>query len=95
MQTNTDEIAEIIERTVEITLEHRADSMRALTNLVEKHERILYGDGREGGLLTVVDRLERVVDGINGIGRKVIEALIIAGVMGLIILLAKFGLLSG
>jgi hypothetical protein len=61
-----------------------------ILKLVEKHEHVLYGNGKEG-LITIMSKVEKYVNDNQATGRKVIEYLLLGVVGGLIVLFVQHG----
>ncbi len=94
------ELTSVIERAVHAAVEAQSTTdqlltqrLDALVKLVEKHDHTLYGNGKEG-LTSIVDRIERAVETAQGIWNKLVGTLVVAGVIGLIILLVQANLLK-
>lgn len=89
----TDEEVQQVIKAVRSAVDEIHECDEHITSLVKKHEHLLYGNGKEG-LVTIVDRLERAIEGAQDVGRALVSALVIAFVIGLIVLVVQAGLLK-
>lgn len=83
-------IEQIIKQAVQAGLTAAEEREEHYHKMVERHEHLLYGNGREG-LTTIVDRLNRAVTTAEGITSKVIATLVVAGVLGVLVLIVERG----
>jgi hypothetical protein len=90
---DADEIDRIITQAVHEALEARDERDRHYRTLVDKHEHLLYGNGR-AGLTTIVDRLERAVSEIQNLNRKVIETVVVSAAVGVLVMIVRYGLIK-
>lgn len=100
MPYSDDQIKSIIEQTTSAAVNAAVNAVvnaererdARVDEQLEKHEHLLYGNGKEG-LITKIDRIEQLVKPVSSIGWRILEVLTISIVLGAIILIVQNGLL--
>jgi N-acetylmuramic acid 6-phosphate (MurNAc-6-P) etherase len=67
----TEEEVQQVIKAVRAAVDEIHDCDEHITDLVDKHEHLLYGNGKEG-LVTIVDRLERAIESAQGVGQALV-----------------------
>lgn len=92
MPYTDDQIKAMIEQTAIAVMSRQEAQHERIEEQLQKHEHLLYGNGREG-IVTKLDRIERAVTQWTSMERKAIEFFFIALVVGGVILLVQANLL--